>query len=366
MLNLLESYLNLRLLSEKIIHGCIKILLNSIYKFKDDKETLEINSELLCKLLATIGKMIDVSPQGKQLMDTYCLHIMKFSEDVNFAPRIRFAFQALLELRSSTWKPRREENAPKKISEVHADAMQRAFEEEYNLSVQQQQQQNNTNTNNSNTNTNSNANTNTTNPSSTSDNKQKNQSQSQSQSQQQSSTAPSLDNTKKTKTKKKKKKPAVVNKSEAVNDEDLEERISSLLRDYLSSLDYADAESSVKELKSSSSSTIAMSKLIEVGIVLSLEKDEKEREVIWKFYMTLFTNGVLFQDNFVQGFRTILESLKDLEVDIPFASKLVGKFIGQAVNDKCINPTYLEGIDEKVKTSMNEVINSNSNNNQKK
>jgi len=159
----------------------------------------------------------------------------------------------------------------------------------------------------------------------------------------------------KQKSKKKKKKPAQVNKSDAAfNDEDLEERVSSILRDYLSSLDYNDAESTVKELKSSSSS--AMSKLVEVGIVLSLEKDEKEREIIWKFYTTLFTNGILFQDNFVQGFRAILESLKDLEVDIPFAPKLVGKFIGQAVNDKCINPTYLEGIDEKVKTSMNEVI----------
>eukprot|EP01114_Cavostelium_apophysatum_P024383 TRINITY_DN952_c0_g1_i5.p1 TRINITY_DN952_c0_g1~~TRINITY_DN952_c0_g1_i5.p1 ORF type:complete len:569 (+),score=150.18 TRINITY_DN952_c0_g1_i5:161-1867(+) len=120
------------LLAERIIHGCIKILFNTIYKYKDDKETVEMNSELLCKLVATTGKRMD-NPEAKSYMDTYFSHIQKLSQAPTISSRIRFMFQNLIELRENNWIPRREENAPKKISEVHADALQKAYEEEYNL-----------------------------------------------------------------------------------------------------------------------------------------------------------------------------------------------------------------------------------------
>jgi len=63
----------------------------------------------------------------------------------------------------------------------------------------------------------------------------------------------------------------------------------------------------------------------------------------------------------VKGFKSILESLKDLEVDIPFAPKLLGKFIGETVLSGCLAVTWFDGIDEKVKASMNDVIKNASN-----
>lgn len=68
MLNLLENFsssnyyqvlpIEISLTLEKIIHGCIKLLFTAIFKnAKEDRETMEMNCELLCKLLNTIGAL---------------------------------------------------------------------------------------------------------------------------------------------------------------------------------------------------------------------------------------------------------------------------------------------------------------------
>lgn len=87
------------------------------------------------------GKLIDIS-EAKSYIDTYFAHISKLSQDQKISVRVRFMFQvflntiisnsfkAVMELRQNKWVPRREENAPKKISEIHADALQKQLAEE--------------------------------------------------------------------------------------------------------------------------------------------------------------------------------------------------------------------------------------------
>jgi len=109
-----------KLVTEKIVFDCINGLFSEIinHKTENEKAEREFNAELSCKLLTTIGRDLD-TPQAKNWMDTYFSYISKFSTDPDFSSRIRFMFQDLQDLRSGGWVPRRQENTPKTISEVH-------------------------------------------------------------------------------------------------------------------------------------------------------------------------------------------------------------------------------------------------------
>jgi len=291
-----------------------------------------MNSELLCKLISTIGKLID-SPQAKQYMDNFFIHVIKFSQDVTLTARTRFMYQNLQELRLNNWTPRREENAPKKISEVHADALQKAYKEEFSLSQGAPEPQKPTVT----------------------------AQQSAPETKEKPILKEKEDPTKKkAKGKKKKKKPVEANAkktSEGFSDDDLEQQLSSILKDYLDSGDLKQTEIAIKELGTGT----VLSKLVEIGITISLERNDRDREQTSKLFTALLQDNILTQDHLVKGFKSILESLKDLEVDIPFAPKLLGKFIGETVLSGCLAVTWFDGIDEKVKASMNDVIKNASN-----
>jgi len=308
-----------KLLGEKIIHGCIKIMFNSIYKYKDnDRDTLEMNSELLCKLISTCGKLID-TPEGRTYMDTYCIHIRKLSEDPAMVPRIRFMFQNVLELRENNWTPRREENAPKKISEVHADAaLKAAMEEEFSNEAQS------TSSNNT--------------PKLTTNTKQAVK----------TTSSPVIADSKKAK-KKKNKNPAV----KATGDDDIESQITTILKEFLSSDDFKEAKASLRELKSIDAGW----KLVENGVTFTLEKNERDRESVSKLFSELNSENFLNQSNFERGFGSVLEILPDLEVDIPFAGKFVGKFIANALSDKSLDQRFLDSMqNDKVKSSVLEFL----------
>jgi len=67
----------------------------------------------------------------------------------------------------------------------------------------------------------------------------------------------------------------------------------------------------------------------------------------------------IFPDqDFAQAFKLLVESADDLEIDIPSASVLLGRFIGRAVVDNCISLSLVEKETkkEKVKESMMQVI----------
>jgi len=117
-----------KLLSEKIVEECIRILLDPVDKSRD-KETVEHHCELICKLMTTIGKLLD-QPKSKSFMQKHFDQFTRLSQDENLSSRIRFMFQDLLDLRSNNWIPRREENTPKTFGEVHAEALAKQIQDE--------------------------------------------------------------------------------------------------------------------------------------------------------------------------------------------------------------------------------------------
>ena len=103
------------MLTARIMHTCIMKLLNE--KKNPDEEDVEA----LCKLMATIGRLID-RPDAKSHMDAYFKRIQGLSVNKSISSRHRFMCQDVLEMRSKGWRERRKQEGPKKIGDVHKDA----------------------------------------------------------------------------------------------------------------------------------------------------------------------------------------------------------------------------------------------------
>jgi translation initiation factor 4G len=106
-----------RMLTERIMHECIKKLLGNYEK--PDEE----NIEALCKLMSTIGEMID-HPKAKEHIDAYFERMRGLSTSQLISSRVRFLLRDSIDLRKNRWQQRRKVDGPKKIDEVHRDAAQ--------------------------------------------------------------------------------------------------------------------------------------------------------------------------------------------------------------------------------------------------
>ncbi|KAJ1087472.1 hypothetical protein NDU88_000643 [Pleurodeles waltl] len=102
----------LKMLTEAIMHDCVVKLLKN-----HDEESLEC----LCRLLSTIGKDLDFE-KAKPRMDQYFNQMDKIIKEKKTSSRIRFMLQDLLDLRVCKWVPRRGEQGPKTIDQIHKEA----------------------------------------------------------------------------------------------------------------------------------------------------------------------------------------------------------------------------------------------------
>ncbi|CAK9152051.1 unnamed protein product [Ilex paraguariensis] len=106
-----------KMLTERIMHECIKKLLGQ--PENPDEEDVEA----LCKLMSTIGEMID-HPRAKEHIDVYFDGMAKLSNNMKLSARVRFMLKDSIDLRKNKWQQRRKVEGPKKIEEVHRDAAQ--------------------------------------------------------------------------------------------------------------------------------------------------------------------------------------------------------------------------------------------------
>ncbi|KAL1546531.1 eukaryotic translation initiation factor 4G-like isoform X1 [Salvia divinorum] len=106
-----------KMLTERIMHECIGKLLGQ-HQNPDEE-----NIEALCKLMSTIGVMID-HPKAKDHMDAYFLIMAQLSNNMKLSSRVRFMLRDSIDLRKNKWQQRRKVEGPKKIEDVHRDAAQ--------------------------------------------------------------------------------------------------------------------------------------------------------------------------------------------------------------------------------------------------
>lgn len=111
-----ELYKN-KMLTERIMHECIQKLLGD-YQNPDEEDI-----EALCKLMCTIGEMID-HPKAKDQMDTYFEILSNLANNTDLSSRLRFMLMDVIDLRKNNWQQRRKVEGPKKLEELHRDAHQ--------------------------------------------------------------------------------------------------------------------------------------------------------------------------------------------------------------------------------------------------
>ncbi|XP_054612711.1 eukaryotic translation initiation factor 4 gamma 1a isoform X2 [Dunckerocampus dactyliophorus] len=116
----------LKMLTEAIMHDCVVKLLKN-----HDEESLEC----LCRLLSTIGKDLDFE-KAKPRMDQYFNQMDKIIKERKTSSRIRFMLQDVLDLKKSNWVPRRGDQGPKTIDQIHKEAEMEEHREQ--IKVQQQ------------------------------------------------------------------------------------------------------------------------------------------------------------------------------------------------------------------------------------
>ncbi|KAG7314684.1 hypothetical protein KOW79_021987 [Hemibagrus wyckioides] len=102
----------LKMMKEQIMHVCIVKLLKN-----HNDESLEV----LCRLLSTIGKSLDLE-KSKPCMDQYFQQMEQIVKERKTSSRIRFMLQDVLDLRKNNWVPRRGDQGPKTIDQIHKDA----------------------------------------------------------------------------------------------------------------------------------------------------------------------------------------------------------------------------------------------------
>ncbi|CAG8487319.1 580_t:CDS:10 [Funneliformis mosseae] len=132
----------LNMLTERIMHECIKKLLT----FQGSPEEEEMES--LCKLMNTVGEQLDHAngrtnqpdhakttqlddAKARQAMDSYFNRMEDILKHPNMTSRIKFMIMDIIDLRSNSWKPRRDINAPKTIAEIHEDAAKQKEEADF-------------------------------------------------------------------------------------------------------------------------------------------------------------------------------------------------------------------------------------------
>lgn len=113
----------LQMLTERIMHECVKKLLGNV----ENPEEEEIES--LCKLLTTVGQMLDTN-KARAHMDVYFSRMKELTKSPNVSSRMQFMLQDIIELRERKWQSRNAVAAPTTIAKIHeAAAKEKAAQE---------------------------------------------------------------------------------------------------------------------------------------------------------------------------------------------------------------------------------------------
>jgi translation initiation factor 4G len=112
LIKFLGELFKLQMLTERIMHECVKALLSNVDHPKDDV------IESVCVLLTTVGGFLD-TPKARAHLDMYFSRMKDLAENPNITSRIQYMLIDLIELRQRKWVSRSAAAAPTTIAQIH-------------------------------------------------------------------------------------------------------------------------------------------------------------------------------------------------------------------------------------------------------
>ena len=122
----------LGMLTERIMHECIKKLLELDENGPDESEV-----ESLVSLLNTVGLNLEQSERGPALMNVYFERIVSIMNHPDLPSRLKFKLLDVIDLRKQGWQSKNDDKGPKTLAEIHADAQRKRHEAELERLQQQ-------------------------------------------------------------------------------------------------------------------------------------------------------------------------------------------------------------------------------------
>eukprot|EP01117_Protostelium_nocturnum_P018240 TRINITY_DN759_c0_g2_i1.p1 TRINITY_DN759_c0_g2~~TRINITY_DN759_c0_g2_i1.p1 ORF type:complete len:1661 (-),score=652.84 TRINITY_DN759_c0_g2_i1:41-5023(-) len=118
----------------------------------------------------------------------------------------------------------------------------------------------------------------------------------------------------------------------------IEDKLDLLLEEYLTSGDKDEALQCLEELELGSDASEAVKR----AFMIAIEKKEKDREDLINLTKQFLNDDALTSDDFIDGFTAICETIEDLDIDNPHASKHLGAFIGHIVATDSVSLFFLK------------------------
>ncbi|KIY45095.1 ARM repeat-containing protein [Fistulina hepatica ATCC 64428] len=122
---------NVKMLTERIMHECVKKLLGNV----DNPEGNEIES--LSELLSTVGRLLDV-PKAKSHVDIYFTRMTEVTKSPNVSSCMQLMLQNVIELRQRNWIARNQVASPTTLAHIHEQAAKESAIQQQKESLQRQ------------------------------------------------------------------------------------------------------------------------------------------------------------------------------------------------------------------------------------
>jgi len=106
------------------------------------------------------------------------------------------------------------------------------------------------------------------------------------------------------------------------------ERVIAILGEYISSIDFQEADRAVRELAAPSFHYY----LVKKAVLIALESNDADRDKIVKLFQQIHKSGLLSEAHIISGFKLSAESIKDIELDTPGASAVLDQFVQRSIS----------------------------------
>lgn len=119
--------------------------------------------------------------------------------------------------------------------------------------------------------------------------------------------------------------------------EEFKAKVNELVLEYFDSADVMEVIRQLEELKMPRQHD----QLVRRAIILSLERTDREREMVAVLVSSLHVRRVVSSSQVFEAFISLLESVTDLMLDCPSADGMLAHFLADAVLDGCLTPTFI-------------------------